>query len=565
MSYEPTIWKKGDKVTSTKLNKIENGIQGNDTEVSQLKEGLTQVTNKMELAQGLNLVNPDNAEANTYYSKGGTRNTNQNNYSAFTMTDPEPGATYSYWKRNGSAVYDEANSKITFVTVYVNGIANESLGATSTHSFTVPSNVNVTKLVFSIYNASGSIAEYGMIVKGTERPSGYVAYQAPHWVGTEEFFPKAMTVYNVKAYGAVGDGMTNDTVAINTAIADGAGARIYIPSGTYMVDGAIVIPSGTMLFGDGADSVLKMSDTYNQYGFTPITWRSNKGTVYSLITTEEDSENIVLRDFSVVGGAKTTVDGIWGITIYKASHCLIENVNVSNINYVADRTGEVYAFGLFIFQSDDVTVKGGKYEYCGYENIGGEYCNHVLVKGCYLGTAWRVPIQFHQGSHDIKIVENTIISTDCAMTHSLITLHGQATTDFNDSVSDVLIDGNYLKGITINSPSTHPYRGGIQSVWQNEQNIKIVNNTFDCSYYCITNATDKHEGTYASGGWLIFGNYIKGSYGINLWDDNVMVKDNIVDSVNTAIAVMKKTSGGNRLVADNFLLNNNTVYDTVTR
>lgn len=30
MSYEPTIWKKGDKVTSTKLNKIENGIQGSD-------------------------------------------------------------------------------------------------------------------------------------------------------------------------------------------------------------------------------------------------------------------------------------------------------------------------------------------------------------------------------------------------------------------------------------------------------------------------------------------------------------------------------------------------------
>lgn len=41
MSYEPTIWKKGDKVTSTKLNKIENGIQGNDEEVTSIKEGLS--------------------------------------------------------------------------------------------------------------------------------------------------------------------------------------------------------------------------------------------------------------------------------------------------------------------------------------------------------------------------------------------------------------------------------------------------------------------------------------------------------------------------------------------
>lgn len=37
MSYEPTNWKSGDKVTSTRLNKIENGIQGNDEEITALK------------------------------------------------------------------------------------------------------------------------------------------------------------------------------------------------------------------------------------------------------------------------------------------------------------------------------------------------------------------------------------------------------------------------------------------------------------------------------------------------------------------------------------------------
>lgn len=42
MSYEPTIWKKGDKVTSTRLNKIENGIQGNDEEITSIKENLSE-------------------------------------------------------------------------------------------------------------------------------------------------------------------------------------------------------------------------------------------------------------------------------------------------------------------------------------------------------------------------------------------------------------------------------------------------------------------------------------------------------------------------------------------
>ena len=40
MSYEPTNWKKGDKITSVRLNKIENGIQGNDSEIGALKEDL---------------------------------------------------------------------------------------------------------------------------------------------------------------------------------------------------------------------------------------------------------------------------------------------------------------------------------------------------------------------------------------------------------------------------------------------------------------------------------------------------------------------------------------------
>ena len=47
MSYEPTTWKKGDKVTSTKLNKIEQGIQGNDSEISELKSGFSELSARL--------------------------------------------------------------------------------------------------------------------------------------------------------------------------------------------------------------------------------------------------------------------------------------------------------------------------------------------------------------------------------------------------------------------------------------------------------------------------------------------------------------------------------------
>ena len=44
MSYEPTNWKSGDKVTSTRLNKIEQGIQGIDNDTSSIKEDLNNIS-----------------------------------------------------------------------------------------------------------------------------------------------------------------------------------------------------------------------------------------------------------------------------------------------------------------------------------------------------------------------------------------------------------------------------------------------------------------------------------------------------------------------------------------
>jgi len=52
--------------------------------------------------------------------------------------------------------------------------------------------------------------------------------------------------YDVKAYGAVGDGATDDTAAVQAAItaADAAnGGIIYFPSGTYLISSALSIPN----------------------------------------------------------------------------------------------------------------------------------------------------------------------------------------------------------------------------------------------------------------------------------------------------------------------------------
>ena len=62
---------------------------------------------------------------------------------------------------------------------------------------------------------------------------------------------------SVKDFGAVGNGMANDTAAIQAAITAGENGAVYFPPGTYLISTAIIIPSNILIYGAGDSSVIK--------------------------------------------------------------------------------------------------------------------------------------------------------------------------------------------------------------------------------------------------------------------------------------------------------------------
>jgi hypothetical protein len=81
----------------------------------------------------------------------------------------------------------------------------------------------------------------------------------------------ARSFTNVKAYGATGDGTTDDTAAVQAAVtAVGAGGTVYFPKGTYSLSSAstkaISVTGNITLIGDGESSVLKHSGTVSTGG-----------------------------------------------------------------------------------------------------------------------------------------------------------------------------------------------------------------------------------------------------------------------------------------------------------
>ncbi len=70
---------------------------------------------------------------------------------------------------------------------------------------------------------------------------------------------------NVKDFGAVGDGRTDDTDALQRAIdSTGGFARVLIPGGTYLVSASLVLADGIILMGEGMGiTTLKIPDQHN--------------------------------------------------------------------------------------------------------------------------------------------------------------------------------------------------------------------------------------------------------------------------------------------------------------
>jgi len=135
-------------------------------------------------------------------------------------------------------------------------------------------------------------------------------------------------VANVKDFGALGDGSTNDSTAINAALASGA-KIVFMPYGIYRVSSQLLMYlSGTTLVGQ-TGTIIKQTDNMAT-GFTTIRIRGSNCTVKDIIFDGNNAAPAVSGDNTGVN-----IDTNSG-TI---SHLVFERVRLQNFN----------SYGIFAF------------------------------------------------------------------------------------------------------------------------------------------------------------------------------------------------------------------------
>ncbi|KWX71621.1 hypothetical protein AMQ84_27250 [Paenibacillus riograndensis] len=131
-------------------------------------------------------------------------------------------------------------------------------------------------------------------------------------------------IYNVKEYGAVGDGVTDDTAAINSAIAAAlanGGGQVFFPPGEYVISQTIFVPAKVNIVGSGSGENASLAKTI---------LRINGDFVGIRVV----GRNVKLSAFllTIINGlVGNTSDGIQiGDAISNAGRCIIDDVIVTS-------------------------------------------------------------------------------------------------------------------------------------------------------------------------------------------------------------------------------------------
>ena len=109
---------------------------------------------------------------------------------------------------------------------------------------------------------------------------------------------------NARSYGAVGDGVADDTAALQAAIDASVGGRLRIPAGRYRLTASLLLPSNVIVEGDGDQATVLVGT------WTAANGAGSKGWTYVRnAKTDGTAENITVRDIGIEGAGDGTASG----------------------------------------------------------------------------------------------------------------------------------------------------------------------------------------------------------------------------------------------------------------
>lgn len=270
-------------------------------------------------------------------------------------------ATYANWRTD---VFNGTGAQTAFVLTQDPGNANNCdvtiSGVTQTAgvSFTV-SGATITFAIAPPAGTGNVVVRYGMALPAGVTDSNLVTFlQSGTNAQSRSVQSKLRDLYSVKDFGAVGDNLTDDTVAIQRAISAAmlTGGTVYFPRGRYYITAPLVLDYSTntvdpvnggltrvTLAGDGAGA----SQIRSQHAGACINYRGG------VANTDGVHAFFYVRDIGLFNGFRNA--GSVGIRLDNCAFWEFSNLDVFGFQY-----------GLLLFDTLSGVVNGMRLWACTY-------------------------------------------------------------------------------------------------------------------------------------------------------------------------------------------------------
>ena len=242
-----------------------------------------------------------------------------------------------------------------------------------------------------------------------------------------------VSIKGVTVVAGAGDGVTDDTNAIQSALNAGAGGTVLLPHGTHIVSKTLYIPDNTRLVGVGAGSVIKLA---SNAVLDSILWRTFDGgyIIKPILTNNRNSaqaKNIYVKSIRITGeGVTDSVERMGGLIFADAFNCHAEDVYVTHINWTNQNTINFRGFNIACVRSEKISFIKTITDFAGYECIGTfDDSKDVIVSENIIGTGKRCSAQIHRNNFNITFDSNICKQNQQTFTdaHGCLVIHGSET------------------------------------------------------------------------------------------------------------------------------------------
>jgi Pectate lyase superfamily protein len=217
--------------------------------------------------------------------------------------------------------------------------------------------------------------------------------------------------FNIKQYGAKGNGRTKDTTAIQAAIdaAGRSGGTVYFPAGNYL-SGTLQLRSFVRLYLDSGATLLASTDEadfdrYEKLEYNSYTDEESTYYRYALVRGEE-VQSIALMGTGIIDGNRSKRGGPKPISLKNCRNVSIRDLTLKNApNYCIAMLGCDYV------SIDGVTILNGF-----ADGIDPDCCRFVRIANCYIESADdAICLKTSFALGDIRSTENVLV-TNCILT-----------------------------------------------------------------------------------------------------------------------------------------------------